>query len=152
MMKKIMPCLLIMVFLCTASMPVFANEQEDDIIRIARKCIREQYPLPNEMIEDMVGFIDDYNEDLETWTVKFKIFDFSSVMFTVEVWEETASEKHRGRFFVLTESKTYFILYWVMDYGENSKSSRRQRDISRDATGDQPAKDFRRRRGSGPVP
>ena len=90
-MKTIMPCLLIMVFLCTASMPVFANEQEDDIIRIARKCIREQYPLPNEMIEDMVGFIDDYNEDLETWTVKFKIFDFSSVMFTVEVWEETAS-------------------------------------------------------------
>ena len=60
--------------------------------------------------------------------------------------------RNRGRFSVLTEKqrKTYNVL--GDEYGENSKSSGRQQDISCDASWNQPAKDLRRRRGPGKVP
>ena len=62
------------------------------------------------------------------------------------------TERNRGRFYVLTEKqrKTYNVP--GDEYGENSKSSGRQRDLSCDASGDQPAKDLRRRRGPATVP
>ena len=67
-------------------------------------------------------------------------------------FEDAASERNRGRFSVLTEKQRMTYNVQGDEYGENGKSSGRQQDISCDASGNQPAKDLRRRRGPGKVP
>ena len=87
-----------------------------------------------------------YKEQMERLNRAMKEHFFLEAMFIeYAVMEDRCCKRNRGRFSVLTEKqrKTYNVP--GDEYGENSKSSGRQQDISCDASWNQPAKDLRRR-------